>query len=153
MHRLELKVPPLIVVAVTVGLMALTAWLVPMKPWHFTDATSLAWTLVVAGGLVALAGVSAFRRARTTVNPMHPDTSSTLVTSGIYRYTRNPMYLGFLLILAGYGVWLANLPALLWLIGYVLYLTRFQIIPEERWLSQKFGADFQYYRERVRRWF
>ena len=101
MHRLELKVPPLIVVAVTVGLMALTAWLAPMKPWHFTDATSLAWTLVVAGGLVALAGVSAFRRARTTVNPMHPDTSSTLVTSGIYRYTRNPMYLGFLLILAG----------------------------------------------------
>lgn len=153
MHRLELKVPPLIVVAVTVGLMALTAWLVPMKPWHFTDATALAWTLVVTGGLVALAGVSAFRRARTTVNPMHPDTSSTLVTSGIYRYTRNPMYLGFLLILAGYGVWLANLPALLWLIGYVLYLTRFQIIPEERWLSQKFGADFQYYRERVRRWF
>src|SRR5690606_40976871 len=75
------------------------------------------------------------------------------ISSGIYRYTRNPMYLGFLLILAGYGVWLANLPALLWLIGYVLYLTRFQIIPEERWLSQKFGADFQYYRERVRRWF
>src|SRR5690554_3959289 len=133
--------------------MALTAWLMPMGPWHFTDATGLALGLFIAGLLIALAGVIGFRRARTTVNPMQPETSRVLVQTGIYRFTRNPMYLGFLLMLAGYGVWLANLPALVWLIGYVLYLTQFQIIPEERWLSQKFGADFQYYRERVRRWF
>ncbi|SDB52004.1 Protein-S-isoprenylcysteine O-methyltransferase Ste14 [Pseudidiomarina indica] len=153
MASLELKIPPLLVVAIIAGLMALTAWLMPMGPWHFTDATGLALGLFIAGLLIALAGVIGFRRARTTVNPMQPETSRVLVQTGIYRFTRNPMYLGFLLMLAGYGVWLANLPALVWLIGYVLYLTQFQIIPEERWLTQKFGDEFLRYRQHVRRWF
>lgn len=153
MASLELKIPPLLVVAIIAGLMALTAWLIPMGPWHFTDATGLALGLFIAGLLIALAGVIGFRRARTTVNPMQPETSRVLVQTGIYRFTRNPMYLGFLLMLAGYGVWLANLPALVWLIGYVLYLTQFQIIPEERWLTQKFGDEFLRYRQHVRRWF
>lgn len=153
MASLELKIPPLLVVAIIAGLMALTAWLMPMGPWHFTDATGLTLGLFIAGVLIALAGVIGFRRARTTVNPMQPETSRVLVQTGIYRFTRNPMYLGFLLMLAGYGVWLANLPALVWLIGYVLYLTQFQIIPEERWLTQKFGDEFLRYRQHVRRWF
>lgn len=153
MASLELKIPPLLVVVIIAGLMALTAWLMPMGPWHFTDATGLTLGLFIAGVLIALAGVIGFRRARTTVNPMQPETSRVLVQTGIYRFTRNPMYLGFLLMLAGYGVWLANLPALVWLIGYVLYLTQFQIIPEERWLTQKFGDEFLRYRQHVRRWF
>lgn len=153
MRALELKVPPVIVVAATAGLMALTARLIPMEPWHFTDAKSLAVALVAIGALIAVAGVVAFRQAKTTANPMDPNASSALVSHGIYRFTRNPMYLGFLLALAGWGVKMGNLPALAWLVVYVLYINRYQIIPEERILESKFGQAFLDYRKHVRRWF
>ncbi|PHR65636.1 methyltransferase family protein [Pseudidiomarina marina] len=153
MRSLELKIPPVIIVLVIAGLMALTSRLLPMDPWHFTDAKALAFALVTAGAFIAVAGVIAFRQAKTTANPMNPDAASSLVINGIYRFTRNPMYLGFLLALAGWGVWLANLPAIFWLIIYILYINQFQIIPEERILEEKFGDDFIAYRKQVRRWF
>lgn len=153
MRTLELKIPPVVVVLVIAGLMALTSRLLPMDPWHFTDAKALAFALVTAGAFIAVAGVIAFRQAKTTANPMNPDASSSLVINGIYRLTRNPMYLGFLLALAGWGVWLANLPALFWLVIYILYINQFQIIPEERILEEKFGDEFSAYRKQVRRWF
>ncbi|WP_404409386.1 isoprenylcysteine carboxylmethyltransferase family protein [Pseudidiomarina marina] len=153
MRSLELKIPPVVVVLVIAGLMALTSRLLPMDPWHFTDAKALAFALVTAGAFIAVAGVIAFRQAKTTANPMNPDAASSLVINGIYRFTRNPMYLGFLLALAGWGVWLANLPAIFWLIIYILYINQFQIIPEERILEEKFGDDFIAYRKQVRRWF
>jgi protein-S-isoprenylcysteine O-methyltransferase Ste14 len=96
--------------------------------------------------------VAAFRRARTTVNPLTPDATTALVESGIYRLTRNPMYLGFLLLLLAEIVWLANPVALLAAPAFVLYLNRFQIGPEERALRNRFGAKFQSYSHRVRRW-
>ncbi|GAB3287076.1 methyltransferase family protein [Pseudidiomarina andamanensis] len=153
MRTLELKIPPVVVVLVIAGLMAFTAKLIPMEPWHFTDAKALAFALVTAGSFIAVAGVVAFRQAKTTANPMNPNASSALVASGIYRFTRNPMYLGFLLALAGWGVWLASLPALLWLVVYILFINRYQIIPEERILEEKFGDEFIFYRKKVRRWF
>lgn len=152
-QNLELKIPPVAVVAIIAGLIALTARLLPMQPWHFTDAKALAFALVTAGAFIAVAGVIAFRQAKTTVNPMKPEESSELVQSGVYRFTRNPMYLGFLLALMGWSVWLASLPGMMWLIVYVLYMNRFQIIPEERILEQHFGSAFSDYRKRVRRWF
>jgi len=153
MRTLELKIPPVIVVLAIAGFMAATAKLIPMEPWHFTDAKALAFALVTAGAFIAVAGVIAFRQAKTTANPMNPNASSALVVSGIYRFTRNPMYLGFLLALAGWGVWLASLPALLWLVVYILFINRYQIIPEERILAEKFGPSFIAYRKQVRRWF
>ncbi|SFR56706.1 Protein-S-isoprenylcysteine O-methyltransferase Ste14 [Pseudidiomarina maritima] len=153
MRSLELKIPPVVVVLAIAGLMAATSHLLPMDAWHFTDAKALAFALVTAGAFIAVAGVIAFRQAKTTANPMNPNASSALVVSGIYRFTRNPMYLGFLLALAGWGVWLASLPALLWLVVYILFINRYQIIPEERILEEKFGPSFIAYRKQVRRWF
>jgi protein-S-isoprenylcysteine O-methyltransferase Ste14 len=108
--------------------------------------------LATAGACISLMAVISFRRARTTVNPLRPGTASTLVTGGIYRHTRNPMYLGLSIILLGWAVYLANAPALLLLPGFVLYIYRFQIVPEERTLAALFGAEYQAYRTRVRRW-
>ena len=113
------------------------------------------WLAAVPGALgvgLAALGVWQFRRASTTVDPRDPGKSSALVTGGIYRWTRNPMYLGMLLVLVGWAVYLANLPALLGLPGFVLYMTRFQILPEERHMRRTFGAAFDRYRLRVRRW-
>ncbi len=77
---------------------------------------------------------------------------STLVVTGIYRYTRNPMYLGGLVMLSGLALFLAKLSACFFLLFFVIYLTRFQIMPEEKVLRARFGAEFDDYTRRVRRW-
>ncbi len=101
---------------------------------------------------MAVAGVREFRRASTTVNPLTPAAASAMVRSGIYRHTRNPMYLGMLLVLAGWAAWLASVAAVAVLPAFVLYMNRLQIEPEERALASLFGSDFEDYRRSVRRW-
>jgi protein-S-isoprenylcysteine O-methyltransferase Ste14 len=83
---------------------------------------------------------------------MKPDAASSLVADGVYRWTRNPMYLGFLIALAGWAAYLANVASALVLPLFVLYMNRFQIVPEERALAARFGPQFEDYRRSVRRW-
>lgn len=104
------------------------------------------------GAALGVAGIKAFVHAKTTADPRRPHQTSTLVTSGIYRYTRNPMYLGLLLILTSWGLYLGNLLSGLFLVVFIAYMTRYQIIPEERLLQEKFGDKFRNYRAAVRRW-
>ena len=99
-----------------------------------------------------VSGIVSFRRAKTTVNPMKPDSTSSLVVSGIYRYTRNPMYLGFLLVLLGWAAFLSNVAALAFLPAFVVYMNRFQIRPEERVLASLFPHDCSGIPAKVRRW-
>lgn len=96
--------------------------------------------------------LAVFRQAGTTINPMSPDKSSYLVTSGIYRLSRNPMYVGLLLLLAAWGVYLANVVSFLGLPAFALYMNHFQIVPEEQVLQTKFADEFVAYKQRVRRW-
>jgi protein-S-isoprenylcysteine O-methyltransferase Ste14 len=112
----------------------------------------LAAAVVVAGILVEAAGAVSFVRARTTVDPLHPSAVSKLVTGGVYRVTRNPMYLGDLLILVGWAVYLATVPALVLVPLFVAYIDRFQISAEERAMEACFGEAYRAYKGRVRRW-
>ena len=112
----------------------------------------LAASLVIIGCAFCIAGVVSFKFARTTVNPNKPEQASKLVTSGVYKISRNPMYVGFAFILAGWGIWLSSLWALLCVAGFIAYLTFFQIIPEERALSKLFGQEFTEYKNKVKRW-
>ena len=100
----------------------------------------------------ALCFIASFVRAKTTVNPMKPASASALVVSGLYARSRNPMYLGLLLILIGWAVYLSNGLAFLLLLAFILYMNRFQIEPEERALISLFGQEFVAYKSRVRRW-
>ena len=152
MSRLELKIPPVVLVILCAVAMALLSSFTA-QGWS-TDAGTkrLALGMAAAGGLVAAAGVLQFRRAKTTVNPVSPASSSSLVTGGIYRFSRNPMYLGFLLVLAAWACYLGSAAAALIVPLFVLYMNRFQIEPEERALARLFGQEFDDYRARVRRW-
>jgi protein-S-isoprenylcysteine O-methyltransferase Ste14 len=152
MRALELKVPPLAVAALAALVMLLAARIVPALQAAIPARPAFAGFFAVAGVLINLAGVVEFRRAGTTLNPTRPEATSAMVSGGVYRLTRNPMYLGFLLALLGWATWLGNLLALAVVAGFVLYLTRFQIVPEERLLAQRFGGEFAAYRQRVRRW-
>jgi protein-S-isoprenylcysteine O-methyltransferase Ste14 len=151
-HGLELKVPPVIVVALAAALMWATARATPQLMVIYSGSLALA-SLVAALGIAATAaGVLAFKRANTTVNPHHPTNSTFVVTTGIYRLTRNPMYLGMLLVLLAWLLYLSNIAAATFPLLFVAYITRYQIQPEERVLIGKFGAPYEAYLRSVRRW-
>jgi protein-S-isoprenylcysteine O-methyltransferase Ste14 len=152
MQWLELKVPPLLVWLVCAGAMFGLAHLAPTLSFMLPGSRTIAVVLVVLGAAVAFAGVLAFRGKGTTVNPMNPRASSSIVSSGVYRVSRNPMYLGLLLALAGWAVYLSNGIAVLLVPAFVAYMTQFQIKPEERVLLEKFGSEFKQYMSLVRRW-
>jgi protein-S-isoprenylcysteine O-methyltransferase Ste14 len=152
LSALELKMSPVmtaVLLAVLMGLLARHT-----AGFALTPELRLAALIVFVGmgAAIGFAGVWSFHRARTTVNPWRPHAASELVVSGIYQRTRNPMYLGLLLALVGWGLYLANVYALLLAGTFVPYMNRFQIRPEERALEQAFGQDFPDYCRQVRRW-
>ncbi|MDO4725580.1 MAG: isoprenylcysteine carboxylmethyltransferase family protein, partial [Comamonadaceae bacterium] len=142
MRALELKIPPPLLAGLCAAAMygiaaALPqwAWPLPMKAW-------LAGLSMAAGLSVAALGVLAFRRHRTTANPLQPQATTQLVTTGIFAHSRNPMYLGMALCLIGWGLWLAHPLALLVVPLFMAWLQRLQIKPEERILLHKFGQPY-----------
>jgi protein-S-isoprenylcysteine O-methyltransferase Ste14 len=152
MRFLELRIPPPIVGLVVGGGMWAVAHLPPILPLPWLARLLVAVVLFTVGAAVAIGGVMSFRRARTTVNPLKPETSAALVSTGVYSFTRNPMYLGMALALLAWAVYLSSVWSLLGPVLFALYITRFQIVPEERVLDGLFGASFAAYKKRVRRW-
>ena len=152
MKSLELKIPPPAIAALSTAAMWGLSLITPLLDVPLFTRVSAAIALALAGGGFSLAGVISFRRAKTTVNPMKPETATSLVSSGIYRVTRNPMYVGLLLVLIAWAAYLSSAWALLGPVGFVLYISRFQIAPEERALSTLFGSEYIAYQSKVRRW-
>jgi protein-S-isoprenylcysteine O-methyltransferase Ste14 len=152
MEWLELRVPPPVVTACFALLMWFAAAAVPALDFDLPARGAAVLILAVAGVAIGIMAFFRFRQAKTTINPMAPEETSALVITGAYRWTRNPMYLGMLLILIGWALWLSNVVALIVLPLFVVYLNRFQILPEERALQARFGAEFERYRRSVRRW-
>lgn len=150
--RLELKVPPPLVALLTGLSMWLVSPLAPPVPMPGALRIGLVVVLVVLGVGIAACGVATFRRARTTISPLSPGATSTLVREGVYRYTRNPMYLGMQLCLIAWAAWLWSWLSLLLAPAFMLYMNRFQIGPEEHALAALFGANYAAYRRDVRRW-
>lgn len=143
--------PPVVMLLVGAMIWGL-ARLVPQFAFDSSPQWPLVALFAAAGLVLELLPVLRFSRARTTVNPMRPQTSAHLVVDGLNRYSRNPMYLGQLLLLLAWSVSLGNTIAFLLLPVFPLYITRFQILPEERALAARFGDEYAAYRARVRRW-
>lgn len=152
MRSLELKIPPVAVWLLTAALMGLAAWAVPGLNFALSGSRVIAAGLIVGGAGVSILGVISFRRAKTTVNPLQPAKASTLVATGIYRVSRNPMYLGLLVALLGWAILLSNPIAFLLPPLFVLGMNRWQIVPEEQALTLRFGPAFAAYKIRTRRW-
>ncbi len=148
---LSLKIPPPLQALICAGLM----WLV--KAWqplalHYQVPLGLIVFIIALGLGCALMAMLQFSRANTTVDPRTPDKAQSLQISGIYRFSRNPMYLGLLLLLLAWCLWLGLFVNLMLLALFVSYITTYQIIPEERALTEKFGEDYRRYCQQVRRW-
>jgi protein-S-isoprenylcysteine O-methyltransferase Ste14 len=152
MEWLERRVPPPIVAALCAALM----WWIAQHSIKIAppDGAVRIITLLsaVLAGVLVLAAVGGFARAQTTVSPTRSAEPSALVTAGVYHFTRNPMYLALACLLHGWATWLRAPVSLLGLALFVVYITRFQIVPEERSLAARFGAAYASYRARVGRW-
>ena len=152
MTALELKIPPPVVALIIAAAMWGLSEYTPAIAVPILVRTLGALAIALIGGGISAAGARAFRRAQTTVNPMKPEKTSALVADGIYRVTRNPMYLGLLFVVTGWAFFLAAPWALAGPVVFFAYVTRFQIAPEERVLSAMFGEAYAAYQARVRRW-
>ena len=151
-NGLALKLPPLALVVIMAALMWAASAATPIFDFSLPAKSLWSVSLALVGVVTCLAGVVSFRRARTTVNPMKPESTSSLVISGIYKYTRNPMYLGFALVLLGWAALLSSLTAFALVFAFAVYIDRFQIWPEEHALTSLFPEEYPSYRARVRRW-
>lgn len=149
---MSLRIPPPLIALVSLLLMWLFAEQLPALQVPVPYSGLIAGFLVVVGLAIDITAILAFRRAKTTVTPLNPEKASRLVVSGLYRFSRNPMYLGMLIILSGAAIWFGTPISILILIGFVGYITTFQIKPEEARLDQLFGEEYRAYRQRVRRW-
>ncbi|WP_341646312.1 methyltransferase family protein [Thauera sp. SDU_THAU2] len=152
MQWLETKIPPPVVMVLLGAVVYGAAPLLPGLSFEFALRTTLAIALVLAGLALNILPAFAFLRAGTTFNPLRPASATSLVTSGIYRHTRNPMYLGDSVILLGWTLYLGNAAAFVAVPAFMLYITRFQIQPEERHLSARFPEAYASFCKRTPRW-
>lgn len=147
-----LRIPPPLVMLLAAALMwGLHRW-VPLGqlltlPWNY-----LALIPVVVGRVISVAAGTRFRQARTTFDAFKPRDAASLVTDGVFRISRNPMYLGLLLMLIGWAIWLGTLSPWLVVPLFVLLMTRAQIVPEEKALEERFAERYRAYRHSVGRW-
>jgi protein-S-isoprenylcysteine O-methyltransferase Ste14 len=132
--------------------MTVIAWLTPAVEIGSNVRLVGGGVAIALGALVVVQGARTFWRNKTTINPVDLDSVSSLVTSGVFRFSRNPMYVGFTTALTGWAVCLAAPWALLGPVAFVIFTNRFQIVPEERVMQAKFGQAYDDYRAQVRQW-
>ncbi|WP_432454178.1 MULTISPECIES: methyltransferase family protein [unclassified Agarivorans] len=154
MKRFQLLIPPPVLLAIAAslayGLAYLnTYWLVARLPYWLN---SLLWPVVLLACVVGAVSLLPFMKKRTTINPHHPERSRQLIIDGLYRYSRNPMYLSLLLLLTAWCFHLQALLSLLSILVFVYLINELQIKPEEAVLDSHFGEQYQQYCRKVRRW-
>lgn len=150
--KIALKVPPPVQVLVWGILMWVVDKELPGGQIEFAMQLPVAILFAVAGVALAVNSMLAFRKASTTVNPFHPQEATQLVVGGAFRFSRNPMYISLLLVLIGWAIWLGSAYNLAVLAFFIIYITVFQIKPEEAVLKNLFGDSYHDYCSKVRRW-
>jgi protein-S-isoprenylcysteine O-methyltransferase Ste14 len=152
--QLELKIPPLVIVMVSAGVMYACAETIPHEAFMPLELRiALASFAGIVAATVLLTALATFRRHQTTMNPLDPNNTTALVATGIYAYSRNPMYLSMLVALMGWGFFLGQLSVVIGLVLYLGAITRLQIVPEERILECKFGGNYMCFLNSSHRWF
>lgn len=150
---MQLRIPPPVVALIFGAAMYVLNRFLPVGNFDFFGREFLIYTLTAIAVILVVAAKWQFQKFSTTSNPMDPSKATSLVTGGIYSYSRNPMYLALLLILMAWGLWLGNAFNSLLAAAFVAFMNNFQIALEEKTLASKFGKSYQQYCIQVRRWF
>lgn len=149
---MQLLIPPPIIAALAGGLIWLIDRLFPHYSFDVPGGHFIAMALIVLGATIDFAATRKFIKEKTTYSPFSPQKSTSLVKNGLYQYSRNPMYLGLLIILVGVFFYISNILGALVIYGFIEAITRLQIISEEKILEEIFGDEYRAYKRRVRRW-
>ncbi len=152
LRKLELRVPPIAVFLLVLLLMYVLKGLIPSFTVTVPFVKLVVIGLTLLSVYIGFAGVYEFRKVKTTVNPVKPENASTVVNTGVFAYTRNPMYVALLLLIIALGLWWQHLSVILCGVLFVSYMNRYQIKPEEQVLARLFGEEYLKYKNRVRRW-
>ena len=150
---LELKIPPPVYLLLTGGVMWLLDSFLPVAEMIASPWNRLGYLFIILALLTDGTSLMQFFRSQTTMNPVRPEKAKNLVTTGMYQITRNPMYVGLLFLLIGWGFLLGSFSPFLLLPIFIFLITTQQIIPEERILEEKFGQEYRDYKKAVNRWF
>lgn len=149
---MELKIIPVIQVIICLALMVLSRYIFNTLSYQLTGVIPITSVLFLIAILVALFAITSFRKHQTTVNPSKPETASIIVNTGIYAFSRNPMYLAMLILVIAAALYLQNIVAMFIIPMFIAYITRYQIVPEENALTLLFGEEYENYKKKVRRW-
>ena len=149
---MKLKIPPVIQFVVAALLIWLTAHSFPTFTFEFTGQRVATFIIAFAGLYLGGEAIGSFIKSKTTVDPMHPEKASAIVDSGVYRFTRNPMYFGLALLLSAFAIRLGQPLNIFIIAGFIWYMTEMQIKPVEKFLREKFGESYEAYCRKVRRW-
>lgn len=152
MKALETRIPPPVIALAFATLIWWMADYLPTIEIEYIPKVAIVSMLLAIGLVFDLSGLLIFRRARTTVNPIKLDTTSALVNTGVYKITRNPMYVGLAFVLSAWCMYLNSPISMIGVAGFIFYINAFQILPEERMLATLFGEEYLEYQSRVRRW-
>ena len=148
----RVRIPPPVIALICALFMWAVFKLTPELNFAFTGQKIIAGLVTALGLSLDVISVKGFWTARTTINPIKLEKTSALVTSGLYRMSRNPMYLGMALVLSGWAIWLGNPLNVIGLAIFIGMMNVLQIKPEEAALTEKFGQAYLDYQRRVRRW-
>ncbi|UJH67654.1 methyltransferase family protein [Allomuricauda sp. SCSIO 65647] len=150
---MKIKVIPPLVMVIFGFLMYLLDRFLPVGEFDFFGRPQMAVALFVFAIIVFLLALYQLKRVKTTLDPIHPEKASVLVNKGVFKYSRNPIYLAMLILLLAFGIKLGNAFNTLLAAGFVYFMNHFQIKYEEEALLKKFGKEYQLYLKAVRRWF
>lgn len=114
--------------------------------------TIFSYIFFFSGFSILILAVSLFKKQNTTINPIKIENASSLITSGVFEYSRNPMYLGMVMILLGIALMFNFIGGILFTLLFAIYITKYQIRPEEEVMERLFGEDFLKYKNSVRVW-
>lgn len=149
---LELKIIPPVQLLICSGLMGLLSKYFPQFSFNLSISFSFAIFLVCVSIIIGALALYDFHKHQTTFHPHTPEKTRTVVNTGVFAYSRNPMYLAMAIALFALGIYLQNYSCFIIMPLFVWYITRFQITPEEKMLDKLFPNDYQAYCQRVRRW-
>jgi len=151
--KLELKVIPPVQLIISALLMISLASYLPQYHFDLTIRLPIVILMILAASIIGILALYDFHKHKTTFHPHTPEKTSKVVDTGVFSYSRNPMYISLALTLIALGVYLQNYSSFTIVPLFIWYITRFQIIPEERMLDKLFPNDYQAYCQKVRRWF
>ena len=147
---MKTKIPPPIIALICIILNYLSTYII--NPIKFPNSEIISGFIFLVGLLTAIFAILLFKKYKTTVNPLKPEETTTLVTTGIFSITRNPMYLGLFFLISSTVLFFGSWFGIIILIIFVWYINKFQIIPEEQTMEKLFGKKYNDYRQNVRRW-